>query len=216
MHNEEVCPEWRPTESVSFWINRASRLLVRQQDERLRPLGLGMSQMPVLHALEDGAALSQKELALRARVEQPTMAEMLSRMERDGVVERSPNPEDRRGTLISLSRRAKSRWPKGKAELMSLEGEATASFSRADKAQLLTLLQRFADALERPSPELSSPATSLRRGAPGAKASHAPQAQKAQKAPPVPQAQQPSTAAPDSANREPSRRTRAPASRSRR
>lgn len=148
MQNEEVCPEWRPGESVSFWINRASRLLLRLQDERLRPYGLGMSQMPVLHALEDGGALSQKELAQRARVEQPTMAEMLSRMERDGVVEREPNPEDRRGTLISLSRRARTRWPKGKVELMAVEGEATAGFSAADKAQLLALLRRFAENLE--------------------------------------------------------------------
>lgn len=148
MQNEEVCPEWRPGESVSFWINRASRLLLRLQDERLRPYGLGMSQMPVLHALEDGGALSQKELAQRARVEQPTMAEMLSRMERDGVVEREPNPEDRRGTLISLSRRARSRWPKGKVELMAVEGEATAGFSAADKAQLLALLRRFVENLE--------------------------------------------------------------------
>lgn len=148
MQNEEVCPEWRPGESVSFWINRASRLLLRLQDERLRPYGLGMSQMPVLHALEDGGALSQKELAQRARVEQPTMAEMLSRMERDGVVEREPNPEDRRGTLISLSRRARSRWPKGKVELMAVEGEATAGLSAADKAQLLALLRRFVENLE--------------------------------------------------------------------
>lgn len=148
MQNEEVCPEWRPGESVSFWINRASRLLLRLQDERLRRYGLGMSQMPVLHALEDGGALSQKELAQRARVEQPTMAEMLSRMERDGVVERAANPEDRRGTLISLSRRARSRWPKGKAELMAVEGEATAGLSAADRAQLLALLRRFVETLE--------------------------------------------------------------------
>ena len=50
-----------------------------------------MSHLPVLRALVHGRALSQKDLAEQARVEQPTMAEMLVRMERDGVVEREPN-----------------------------------------------------------------------------------------------------------------------------
>lgn len=149
MESEEVCPDWDPASSASFWMNRASRTLVRLQDERLRPLGFGMGHMPVLHALQDGGALSQKELAQRARVEQPTMAEMLGRMERDGVVEREPNPADKRGTLISLSRRARARWPKGKEALMQVEAEAMAGFSAKEKATLRALLQRVVENLER-------------------------------------------------------------------
>ena len=104
--------------------------------------------MPILHALQDGSALSQKELALRARVEQPTMAEMLARMERDGVVQREPNPDDGRGTLTSLTRSARLRLPKGKAELVQGEHEAMTGFSTAEKELLLSLLQRVVSNLE--------------------------------------------------------------------
>jgi hypothetical protein len=52
--------------------------------------------VPVLRALAEGGSLAQKELARLARVEQPTMAEMLARMERDRLVERHPNPDDKR------------------------------------------------------------------------------------------------------------------------
>jgi DNA-binding MarR family transcriptional regulator len=107
-----------------------------------------MSQMPVLHALGDGGSLSQKELAKWARVEQPTMAEMLARMERDGVVQREPNPKDGRGSLTSLTRRSRLRLPKAKAALMQAEHEAMAGFSADEKALLLTLLQRVVSNLE--------------------------------------------------------------------
>ncbi len=115
----------------------------------MRLLGFGMSQMPVLHALGDGGAMSQKELASWARVEQPTMAEMLARMARDGVVQRSPNPNDGRVSLTSLTPRALQQLPKAKAALMEVEHAAMVGFSKAEKAQLLTLLQRMVDNLEK-------------------------------------------------------------------
>ena len=139
---------WKPAASASYWINRASRVLIRMQDARLKAYGFGMGQMPVLHALAGGDSLSQKDLAAFARVEQPTMAEMLSRMERDGVVERSPNPQDGRGSLTSLTRRARDRFPKAQAELVEAEKQATAGLSKAEKEQLVALLQRVAENLE--------------------------------------------------------------------
>lgn len=142
-------PGWNPTASASFWINQASRSLQRLQDARLRPLGFGMAQMPILHALKDGAPRSQKDLAHSARVEQPTMAEMLARMERDGVVQREPNPKDGRGRLTSLTRRAHLRWPKAKMELIRTEGEAMAGFSPGEKETLMNLLQRVIANLDR-------------------------------------------------------------------
>ena len=139
---------WDPKSTVAFWINQISRRILRLHDARLRSLGLGMSQVPVLLALEQSGALSQKELAEKSRVEQPTMAEMLARMERDGIIERTPNPEDRRGSLVSLTRRTRGRIPKAKDALMQGERDATAGFSAAEKAMLMELLLRVANNLE--------------------------------------------------------------------
>jgi MarR family transcriptional regulator for hemolysin len=135
-------------DSVSLWINRASRALTRLQDNRIRPLGFGMSQMPVLHALQGGAALTQKELASHAGVEQPSMAQLLGRMERDGVVERVPNPDDGRGSLISLERAARARLPEAKELLIDTERDALAGFSAKEKELLLGFLQRVVHNVE--------------------------------------------------------------------
>jgi MarR family transcriptional regulator for hemolysin len=141
--------EWNPEASASFWINRASKSLLRRQDERLRPLGFGMSQISIVRALADSSSASQKELAERAQVEQPTMAEMLARMERDGMITRKPNPRDGRGSLASLTPRARRRLPKARAALIRGEQEVLAGFSAAEKGLLLTLLQRVVGNLER-------------------------------------------------------------------
>ena len=135
--------QWNPQASVSFWLNRAARGLQRLQDKRMRSFGFGMNQIAVFHALQDNTARTQKELAQRAGVEQPSMAEMLARLERDGMVQRSPNPQDGRGSLVSLSRKARLRWPKAKSALVHVEAQVAAGLSAAEKAQFIALLQKL-------------------------------------------------------------------------
>jgi|SRR5260370_33007391 len=141
-------PAFDPEKASAYWINRASRALLRIHEERLRPLGFGMSHLPVLFALEEKEPLSQKELARIARVEQPTMAEALARMERDGIVEREVNPDDKRGSLLSLSRRARAGLDDVKAALTLGERDATAGLSAKEKAQLVELLRKVSGNLE--------------------------------------------------------------------
>lgn len=148
MELEEGAGPWDPESTAAFWVNRASRSLLRHFDARLRPFGFAMSHLPVLRALAGGRALSQTELAQIARVEQPTMAETLARMVRDGVVERAPNPDDKRRAKVSLTRRARALFPRAKAALIDGEREAMAGFTDEEKATLRQLLQRVVKNLE--------------------------------------------------------------------
>jgi len=150
-HRKET-RSWDPESTAAFWINRASRVLLRSFDARLRPFGFAMSHLPVLRALVDGRSLPQKELVHLAQVEQATMAEMLVRMERDGVVERQPNPDDGRGTLLSLTDQARARIPKGMAALLEAEREAMEGLTDAEKTLLRELLQRVVRNVESRSP----------------------------------------------------------------
>jgi DNA-binding MarR family transcriptional regulator len=93
--------------------------------------------------------MSQTDLALAARVEQPTMAETLARMVRDGVAQREPNPKDGRGTLVSLTRRSRARLPKARSALMEANREAMAGLTDAEQALLRRLLERVVVNMER-------------------------------------------------------------------
>jgi len=148
MQNEERRESWDPDATAAFWISRASRILLRHFDARLRPFGFAMSQLAVLRALAGGASLSQTELAQAACVEQPTMAETLMRMVRDGIAQREPNPKDKRGSLISLTRRSRARLSKARAALVQADREAMAGLTDAEKALLRQLLERVVRNLE--------------------------------------------------------------------
>ena len=138
-----------PEQTASALINRSSRLLLRLGDARLRTIGLSTSQLFVLMTLKDGSQLSQKELAQRARVEQPTMAEMLRRLQRDGIVKRAPDPHDGRGSLISLTKPTLAKLPKAVELLMQGNDEALAGLSEQEADTLCGLLGRVLANLER-------------------------------------------------------------------
>jgi MarR family transcriptional regulator for hemolysin len=141
-------PRWDPESTPTFWINHASRLLMRRFEQRLRPLDFGMAYLPVVVALDEDRALLQRELAERAHVEQPTMAALLARMERDGLVSRDPHPTDRRASRISLSAKAKKRLPSAKERLGEVAATATAGFSERERETLIGLLRRVVENLD--------------------------------------------------------------------
>ena len=143
MHAMKVkrAPVWDPVSTPTFWINQASRALMRRFEEQLRPLGFGMAYLPVVIALEENGPLQQKDLLERAYVEQPTMAALLARMERDGLITRTPAPDDGRARLVSLTPKAKALLPIVKEAMFEVVERALAGVSARDRATLVALLQ---------------------------------------------------------------------------
>lgn len=89
--------------SLGYQINHLSRLMERGLRDRIAPLGVVPGQFAQLLALYEADGLTQAELCARVQIEQPTMANTLARMERDGLITRSPDPHDRRRSLVMLT-----------------------------------------------------------------------------------------------------------------
>ena len=134
--------DWQPRTMPAMLIAIAARILARLADARFRDLGISMSQLPVLVALKDGASLSQKELTRLAGVEQPSMAQLLARMERDGVIRRKPDPTDGRSSLISLTARTMKLIDPARAIMAQGNREALAGFNEDEIKQLVAMLHR--------------------------------------------------------------------------
>jgi DNA-binding MarR family transcriptional regulator len=124
-------------------ISLAARGFARLSESRLKPLGFGVGQLPVLVALKNGNASTQRDLARFAKVEQPPMAQMLARMERDGLIERTPDPADGRSSRIMLTEAAQTRMPGAIATLFQGNHEALDGFTNAEAEQLVGLLTRL-------------------------------------------------------------------------
>jgi MarR family transcriptional regulator, transcriptional regulator for hemolysin len=130
-------------------ISLAARGFARLSEARLKPLGFGVGYLPALVALRDGRAETQRDLARFVRIEQPSMAQMLVRMERDGLIRRTPDPADGRSSRISLTDTAYARLPAACAVLFQGNRDALAGFSDEEAAQLNALLSRLIANLDR-------------------------------------------------------------------
>lgn len=130
-------------------VSLAARGFARLSEARLKPHGFAVGQLPVLVALADGQASTQRDLARFARIEQPPMAQMLARMERDGLIERGPNPEDGRSSRIVLSDLARARMPEAIETLFAGNREALDGFSEEEAQQFIGLLTRLIGNLDR-------------------------------------------------------------------
>lgn len=132
-------------------IGVAARGFARLSERRLKPLGFGVGHLPVLVALRDGHANTQRDLARFAGIEQPPMAQMLARMERDGLIERVPDPEDGRSRKVSLTQAARERLPEAITTLLDGNREALLGFSEDEQVQFVRLLERVGANLDRMS-----------------------------------------------------------------
>jgi DNA-binding MarR family transcriptional regulator len=133
--------------SPGYLINRSSRLALRLAEEHFRPLGLTVAQMPVLYALMDGSSLTQQQLASLAQIEQPTMAQLLDRMDRAGLILRSSNPDDKRSSLVSLTPVALKRLPRVRESLAKSSKDMLKGLSAREIATLCSLMQRVLENL---------------------------------------------------------------------
>jgi MarR family transcriptional regulator for hemolysin len=132
--------------SAGYLTNWAARLFARALERRL---GTGSGPMPVFFALQDGRALTQKELAISATVEQPTMANTLNRMERDGLVVRTPDPNDRRSAQVSLTPLGLERAEAAFKVALEVNGIATDALKPEERPLFYDMMRRIVAALER-------------------------------------------------------------------
>jgi len=134
--------------SVGYLTNLAGRLLVRELERHLAPLGLSPGHMPVLLALEDGSALTQKALTERAGVKQATMTATVARMERDGLVTLLPNPEDGRSTLVALTPLALEKIPAVAEATVTINALVLKQLTPDERRQFFALMGRIIAVLE--------------------------------------------------------------------
>lgn len=109
-------PEIRLTVQLVIAARRWRSLL----DERLRQIGQSAARMEALAAIINSPWPSaQVDIAKRLRIEGPTMTRMLDTLEADGLVERLPDPNDRRTKQLRVT-------PQGEAVLRDIFAVADA------------------------------------------------------------------------------------------
>jgi len=88
------------------------------------------------------------DLAAKACLDQSTVSRHLRHLEDQGLVDRSPDPDDRRATLLALSDGGVAALDRAVQARADLIRSATADWSDADRQALAHLISRLAHDLE--------------------------------------------------------------------
>jgi DNA-binding MarR family transcriptional regulator len=90
-------------ETLTYALIKVVKAHRNQMAARLLPLGLHVGQELLLNQLWRQDGLTQGELVARLGVEPPTVTKTLQRLERAGLVRRSPDPDRPRVTRVHLT-----------------------------------------------------------------------------------------------------------------
>jgi DNA-binding MarR family transcriptional regulator len=130
-----------PESSLGYLVNHLARLLALALRDRIEPYQVVPGQFAQLLALYQADGLTQAELCARVQIEQPTMANTLARMERDGLITRTPDRADQRRSLVRLTEHARLLEPDLVAAAQEINALATQGLTDEQVAAFQTALR---------------------------------------------------------------------------
>jgi DNA-binding MarR family transcriptional regulator len=137
--------------TIGYQVWRLSMRWRSQVDRTVAPFGLTHATYSVLASLYDqvfrGSAPSQRELAELTGLDAVYISKLVSSLERDGFVKRSPHPDDARAFELTVTRSGTTTIERAVETVRSLHDELLAPLggplsarSRELKAMLQALL----------------------------------------------------------------------------
>ncbi|MCB9958146.1 MAG: MarR family transcriptional regulator [Rhodospirillaceae bacterium] len=128
-------------------LREAQRAVTRVLASRIAAKGVSIGHWYFLLALWQEEGLTQRDLSGRVGMMEPTTVTALSGMEKQGLVRRVRNSEDRRKVNVYLTDRGRALRDQLLPTAAEVESLALAGFSAEDSAKLRTLLRRVTDNL---------------------------------------------------------------------
>ena len=99
----------------------------------------------LLAALDEGGAASQADLSRSTAIDRSDMVAAVNELAGRGLVERSPDPDDRRRNVVSLTDAGRRYLQKLDRLLDRAQDDLLAPLSPAERRQLVDLLTRIVD-----------------------------------------------------------------------
>jgi DNA-binding MarR family transcriptional regulator len=121
-------------------IARTARRLRQEAGAELSP-----TQTAALATIDRHGPLTPSELASRERIQRPTVTRLVARLEEDGLVQRTRDPQDRRSSLVALAPAGRELLARGRTRKDAYLSRRLRELDSDDRATL----ERAAAILER-------------------------------------------------------------------
>jgi MarR family transcriptional regulator for hemolysin len=96
-------PQFPVTREIGLQLIDVARLLRTYADQRARHFGISRAQWTVLMRLDRFEGLKQSELAEVLDLQPISLTRLLDRLAENGLIERRPDPNDRRANRLYLT-----------------------------------------------------------------------------------------------------------------
>ena len=139
-------------EGIVDRMNGLSRRFKRTLKDTIAEHGLSYEEWDVLGALRRAGPpfrRSAGELAGISELSSGAMTNRLDRLEKAGLVKRLPDPNDRRGVLIELTKAGQEKWLDSTGAGAAREALIASALNEREKQQLNSLLRRLMLEFER-------------------------------------------------------------------
>ena len=122
-----------------YGLNQAFR-------RRIAHLGLTPDQFTVMRTLLEHEGISQRQLTSLMSSDPNTVASLLERMEKSGLLERQPHERDHRAHRLDLKAEGKRKYQKAREIAIALQTEALSVLPEDEREHFLGHLALVADA----------------------------------------------------------------------
>lgn len=126
---------------LEFLLYGVARLLRRHFDSKARGLQLSRTQCQALLYLYRNAGINQACLAQLLDVKPITLVRLIDKLQRMGLIERHPDPSDRRIWRLNLTPAARAKLARVRDLGDVTRGEALAGLALAEIEQVVLTLQ---------------------------------------------------------------------------
>jgi len=126
-------------------LTRAQKLVRSAVDEAMAQHGVRIGQNLLLEALWQEDGLAPGELAARVGATTPTIVNTATRMERAGLLERRPDPDDRRLVRLYLTETGRAAEGPIQAARRRIAEHATATLTEPERRHLESALLKIVD-----------------------------------------------------------------------
>jgi DNA-binding MarR family transcriptional regulator len=149
--SERGGPELLPAVEAFAAIGLAARQLRARMERWCEKEGLSETRLGILFMLRHaGAGMPLGVLAARLHVTARNVTGLIDHLERDGLVTRLPDPEDRRSVLAHLTDLGRRRVDAMSGETSRLQLHLLAGFSHEELVQLRHLCLKLASNMDDP------------------------------------------------------------------
>jgi DNA-binding MarR family transcriptional regulator len=139
-------------EGIVDRMNGLARRFKRTLHDTIAEHGLTYEEWDVLGILRRTGPPFQRsagELAERSELSSGAMTNRLDRLEKAGLVKRLPDPNDRRGVVVEITKAGQKAWLESAGAEAAQEALIAAALSDREKKQLNSLLRRLMLEFER-------------------------------------------------------------------